>query len=400
MKYFERIFCVLFVALGITFYDNESWKWNTLTLLTFSLPAIVFLIKLNKYKVVTYWFAVFILLQICISALYFPQFATLIPNYSHEFIVENGKEVGITGVQKVTTDSKGFRTLNSIQYSDFSKYRIIAIGGSTTESIWIDDKKTWPAILESMINNELKTKAEIINTGVSGLATPDHLNTLRNVIKYKPDMILFLFGVNDWNREILRHFDKSLANEQEGQWCLRRSLIGRVLRQFYFKMTTKNETNKIGIQSYSLKIDNQNKKIRKSYISTGVSDEYKKNTSKIVNICNKYSLNCIFINQPNAYEQPIEENILKNKIWMNPPYTDYSIDISEMRKIANLYNAETINTAQNNKLGYCDIASASKEVSEQIFYDDCHFNLLGSSWMAMQVFDCIKSNLHRENTKR
>ena len=49
---------------------------------------------------------------------------------------------------------------------------------------------------------------EVINTGVSGLRANNHIATLKKILKYNPDMAIFLIGINDWNHDI-KHNHKS-----------------------------------------------------------------------------------------------------------------------------------------------------------------------------------------------
>ena len=93
----------------------------------------------------------------------------------------------------VTTDSNGFRTSTADAYN--KKFKIFLVGGSTVEQIDLDDRKTTSASLERGIGN---SDYSVINTGVSGLRTVNHVATINAIKRFEPYLIIIQLGVNDW----------------------------------------------------------------------------------------------------------------------------------------------------------------------------------------------------------
>ena len=94
-----------------------------------------------------------------------------------------------------TINSHGFR--NKELGKSKKKFRIIAIGESSTMGIESNDLATWPSRLEKHLS-DLGFIAEVINCGVGGSAIYNHLNMIKaEIIKYKPDAILYYAGRND-----------------------------------------------------------------------------------------------------------------------------------------------------------------------------------------------------------
>jgi hypothetical protein len=58
-------------------------------------------------------------------------------------------------------------------------YRILAIGGSTTECFSLDDANTWPAVLGTLLSQDGGRRFWVQNVGLSGHASTDHLYMLR-----------------------------------------------------------------------------------------------------------------------------------------------------------------------------------------------------------------------------
>ncbi len=95
-----------------------------------------------------------------------------------------------------TQNSLGFRGEDPPQ--NFSRYiSLITVGGSTTESIVLNDSDTWTAILGKKLSNVFQ-KVWVNNAGIDGHTTFGHLVLIKNYIaKIHPDVVIFLVGINE-----------------------------------------------------------------------------------------------------------------------------------------------------------------------------------------------------------
>lgn len=119
-----------------------------------------------------------------------------------------------------TTDSKGFRVTHPIDYERKPAHvrRIFLLGGSTTESFYIDDRKTFGALLETRLNEALRPKGlsvEVINTGRAGTGSADHYYVARQLVDYEPDLMVYLIGLNEMQPYITWHY-RPVASELNG----------------------------------------------------------------------------------------------------------------------------------------------------------------------------------------
>jgi len=82
---------------------------------------------------------------------------------------------------------------------DNDVYRVVAVGGSTTECGNLDDFETWPRLLMEAINvQQQRVSVWVANAGQSGRNTVDHLTLFQTLpILSKVDMLIFLIGIND-----------------------------------------------------------------------------------------------------------------------------------------------------------------------------------------------------------
>ena len=105
-----------------------------------------------------------------------------------------------------TKNSLGFRgdeppggaMKNKIFSKTFEEYfTIIAVGGSTTECYILPDSKSWPEVLNTLLKQDMD-KVWVNNAGLVGHTTFGHYILMRDfVINLKPNMVIFLIGLND-----------------------------------------------------------------------------------------------------------------------------------------------------------------------------------------------------------
>ena len=89
-------------------------------------------------------------------------------------------------------------------------FTILAIGGSTTECLFLSDGKTWTDQLARRVA-AIRSDVWINNAGLEGHSTFGHLVLLRDyVVQMRPRLALFLIGVNDVAVASARTFDQAL----------------------------------------------------------------------------------------------------------------------------------------------------------------------------------------------
>lgn len=80
---------------------------------------------------------------------------------------------------------------------DAGSYRIITVGGSTTQCFYLDDHKTWPYLLQMKLS-AAGWRVWIGNGGLDGHSTRGHLVFMEDVVaRIRPDAIIVLAGIND-----------------------------------------------------------------------------------------------------------------------------------------------------------------------------------------------------------
>ncbi len=113
---------------------------------------------------------------------------------------------GITyQVSRFTTGPDGMRA-RAREGTD--RLRILAVGGSTTEELYIDDPDTWPAIIERRLSGAATGRVWVGNTGKSGLDASDNIVLMKTLGReVRPEITVVLVGWNDMAHSLLGVLD-------------------------------------------------------------------------------------------------------------------------------------------------------------------------------------------------
>lgn len=91
---------------------------------------------------------------------------------------------------------QGFRGAPIDPVKPAGTWRIIALGDSNTFGWAVDDGVNWPAQLEALLAAE-RPGARVVNAGVWGYSSFQGRQRYREMIGYRPDLVLVSFGAND-----------------------------------------------------------------------------------------------------------------------------------------------------------------------------------------------------------
>jgi hypothetical protein len=142
---------------------------------------------------------------------YFNRAVLRYPPGKFDFDFTRWHVLGVTPKVTFTVNALGLRGPMPPQVGKV--YRIITIGGSTTECIAQDDAQEWPHLLMVELNQRQKgLPVWVGNAGVSGLTTVTHASCLRRLpVLHQADLLIFLIGVNDLAAALL--FDGAPTQE-------------------------------------------------------------------------------------------------------------------------------------------------------------------------------------------
>lgn len=397
LKWFPWVVGLVSLAIGVlgsaVFVYGMNIKWLAVILALHAVPLVSALLPIQLLRLYGAWFGVFLILQYLLLLLSLGEnrhFETLPPNMERTIDLAEGVLPGIQGPQKITTDAKGFRANPSVDYAEKRGTRIFAIGASTTEQIYLGDDSTWTYLLQEMLAARIGGPVEVINTGLSGTRASQHLKVLHHILEYEPDCVIMLFGVNDWNKHIREHFARYRYKLAEVSF--RDSLLGRALR---IALNYGSEAVGDGIQQvkagapHGAQIGSLSLPDRRTFIADQVTADYRATVDDIGNVCRVADVPCIFLTQPHGYS-PTADPAYHRYFWMTPFDEDYTLDLTSMEAIANLYNSYLVQFANEQGFDLIDLAAAMP-AGTQFFYDDVHFNTEGARRVANVILGELES---------
>lgn len=309
-------------------------------------------------------------------------------------------------VRRFSNDWHGHRTNGPVDYDGkpAGVVRVVAIGASTTEEAFIDDRETWSNRAATALEKSLGRKVEMINTGVSGLRAEHDYRILVDSAAYKPDIAIFLLGINDWNYAITE------AQKQAGIVPSPkppgvRAIVGKYLsvdgtilgkamnlaQRFAVWQLDRwgwppfvDEESNLEIKDKQRSLDRAHKI---DYEPAQVSADYALWIGKIMDECRARRIECLFVDQPTAYHPDIEAD-LRWRLWMTPLNADYTLSFQNMVATARLYNDWLGATAREKGFPFCQVSPRVPATTAN-FFDDCHFNDGGTALMGKLVGDCL-----------
>ena len=325
------------------------------------------------------------------------------PNWKVTFKPYPGIMPGVSSSEAVfKANSDGVR---GDELTPKHSFKVLAVGGSTTECLYIDQKKTWPHILQDNLAAIYKEGIWVGNIGRSGLSTTGNLIELKYLLPQyqKIDLIIALVGFNDFQSSLMDTFSRNNLKPEKEKiemvFVITPSKIGnfevikitqRLLNKFF------RDKGIIEDSSGSWYIGARNSRKRAQIINSlpdlSLSLEiFEDNINQIIDLAGQSSARIIFLTQPYMWNDglsPAEKDLL----WFG--YTGdkekyYSIPaLIEGLKAFNLRLKEV---CKKRKVGYIDLEKLIAPNTAS-FYDDLHFNEEGCRKVAGLITEYLREN--------
>lgn len=245
----------------------------------------------------------------------------------------------------VDIDNSGYlKTGNHI----IGKRKIVFLGGSFYENLYVPQNARIPSILEVLLNSQ-GYDYEVLNASISGLTLLQAFNVIVNKIASNPPDILIM---GDLANEIYP------LNHEEMYWNKTR---------YYSNLTDYNKSNVLEVD---LKLNN--------------IDVKEKILNSIIYFCNEFNIKLIFASICNLQ--------IEDETFFRINKKD-----SELRKA--LYK-NTEKVAKEKSIPYINVTDYNEENYLSNMQDDIHVNSLGAANVAHKIYNFIveKYNLKKNKT--
>lgn len=337
-----------------------------------------------------------------------PGFAVWEPGLHEVFDLQPGLIQGVQGEAHFIVNSAGLRG-DEIPLNP-SVTSILAVGGSTTESLYIDQDDTWPEQLAALVEAQTGQPVWVGNAGKAGRQSEHHVLAIKHLAPQIPDLdvVVILVGANDllarlssgqappvrdWAGEestpdALYSFfydwphQESLASRSRLAW-----LAGSLQRRTEAARTGVREAT-VGPAYPTIRGWRQQAVFIDDLPDLTASlDAYEAYLVQMITLADRYQVRLIFATQPAAWHADLPPDF-EARLWLgyigvpeaaNPPtewYTPRALADSMAQ-----YNTRLLAVCARTGAECVDLA-AEMSSDLRFFYDDLHFNYEGSRRVA------------------
>jgi len=336
------------------------------------------------------------------------------PNFSRTVQLAPGVIHGVGLEWRIQVNSQGIRGPEWSSHRE-REYRILAVGGSTTESLYVDEPKTWPVLLQGHLDKTADGRLVWVgNLGRAGFNTRDHLGLMQLAIgQYDVDAVVMLIGGNDMIHRLMQHeaYDPHFTDNQREYraWLHRRFAIVPVTalrdEQWFFKRTAlwllakqidARYLRPGGEAPHTIVRDPEGlwlrevRKVRAEArlvetlppLDSGL-DEYERNVRTIVTAARARSLRIVLTTQPSLWRGVMPESERALLWWGWRPDGQY-YTTGALASAMDAYNRRLLEVCSALSVECLDPAARIPR-SSRYFYDDIHFTEEGSARFASEV---------------
>ncbi|PTX61505.1 GDSL-like lipase/acylhydrolase family protein [Kordia periserrulae] len=323
------------------------------------------------------------------------------PNLKLQFATEEGL-LGFENYKDTTNftiNNYGFRGDKLIMPKPSNEYRIFAIGGSSTESLYIDDADVWTQVLQENLNREnYQNKiVKVYNAGKSGDNIQDHIAMLSHrIIHLQPDEVIVFCGINDVTRLMLDDNPlKFNTTEKKDNNVGFGKMLGvflyefQIPRRLYYAFKSEEDAlETIEIESnYQKKVKKTQARPVENQLPTTDYGNYANKVKTLIGICRANNIKLIFATQVVTWDT--EDKALQNWHWMTSR-GGVRYNAQKLQQKVDSINDVTINESMKFGVPVFKTDSIIPKTSDYL-YDDCHFNPAGNKKMGEELATFIKT---------
>ena len=323
------------------------------------------------------------------------------PHINKEFKQDNG--------ENAYYNSQGFRLKERVPlHKEDGVYRIIFLGGSTTEDLANRMNVHWPEEVCKILNRDstINKRIECLNAGTGGYSTAHSLIRLQlDLLQFNPDMITFLENINDLHVNFFPNPDNktNYANkylDNAYAFHYNKIYLKNILKNSRVLVVIDQLLEFIENELFSDKINYENKEYAFSTMQFSdkpieLKEEYafKNNLISIVNIAKAHNISVVLISQPAIFTD--------EKIALGFGSKSYNAYIfypkkEEFKKIFEEYNNVIKDVAKKQGAYFIDMYNLFGSNNKD-FIDEVHYTANGSirfgKIFSRELRDIIKEDI-------
>ena len=300
-----------------------------------------------------------------------------------------GTMPGIEGRIEFTINKMGLRAPGV--WPDDRNDRILCVGGSTTECLYVTDEESWPWLTGTMLSEELGRPVLVASTAKSGQFTPHHEYQLAHYKHAKKfGRVIVLCGMNDAGTFLRNDYKERAYGVPSGSLTTLPASQGAYYRQSTI-LAMINEMRRLAQVTEAHEVQwpdggwyNGTRWLRRRLLRSNTIREipdgidealelYRQNLVKIVETCAKNDQQLLFLTQPTMYHKDMPRG-LQRLLWERTNSGAYSHET--LATVVDSYNEMMKKVSRDHGVDCIDLASILPK-DTTVLYDDCHFNTSG-----------------------
>lgn len=336
---------------------------------------------------------------------------------------------GITGPARYDVNAAGLRGPDF--GPDADEYRILLVGGSTTECTLLDIDENWGTLIARDLPQTRDGRTTWVgNVGRSGLTGRDHVVTVKYLLRQYPriDLVIVLVGVNDLTVALRQgeayeppvpvtdpaaervQIRNAFVISPEGfhqplsdvaattePWYKKTHLydLARRARATLRARAVLHQIGGSNLEQWRNHRQSASAIVHELPDLTEPLQEYRHNLLAIVDAARSGGADVMFLTQPSLWRPGIPAEY-ERLLWLGGtgPFQDVAgqsyYSVAALAEAMDRYNAETLDVCRSEGLRCFDLAAAIP-ADTTLLYDDVHFTEAGSARVGRSVSEYLRA---------
>ena len=339
---------------------------------------------------------------------------------------------GVRGPSRYAVNAQGMRG-RLIAEGNSDEYRILAIGGSTTEMLIVDEPRSWPFLVEHDLSTARHRNVWVGNVGRAGANSRDHVLHMKYLLRQYPgiDAVTVLAGVNDFTEALGRGSEYQLpvsitdprAEAAHIPWAFavipssidqplypgpsavyKHTAVYQVLARSKIYLLNRFSQNGLAQDPrLTFLLSWRANRASAPLILEQLPDlstalfEYRRNLNYLVDLAELQSVRLLFLTQPALWRDSMttqEQRLLwlggASPDFMQVPGRNY-YSVRALKAGMQMYNDVMRDVARERSIELVDLA-ALVPADTLMFYDDVHFTDAGSRTVADELVRYLQAH--------
>jgi lysophospholipase L1-like esterase len=358
--------------------------------------------------------------EIGLRLFWHPELTSWQRSISTEVPIDPAIIAGVAGPARIVTNSMGIRG-DEVSSDRSSEYRILTIGGSTTECLLNDQPNTWPALLQSRLGKVDGRKVWVGNVGHGGFDSRHHVLQMKYMLgQYNPDAVVILMGANDAGLLLGQgmSYDPHFVDDQEkmrnlamrdfiekpvalmSHWdpvrlkTLKNTRLVMMLKEAMNRLFAETALDRDGLRHKVEMYRELRERRGKAWLVINdmppdlkpALESYAHNIGEIIRMAREHRVRLVFMTQPLLLQANMSREMVERVWagWLGDPSLNVYWSPEVLAGVTDKLNSLMLEICRQEGIEYIDLAAKAPR-SLDVFFDHCHFTDYGCSLVADEV---------------